>query len=135
MWDFGFVSIPFMSLAAFAFIIAMMFVLRSEPTYDDDEEAVESPDVSSPDDARTLSAQRSLMSKQPGRPSPKRRPQARKGRTAVAAKTARKGTDPHRVDYRGHRDRGGWRRARFVFPSLKKADGTPFIKGRVGHRL
>ena len=70
------------------------------------------------------------MSKQPGRPSPKRRPQARKGRTAVAAKTARKGTRPHRVDHRGHRDRGR-RRARLrVRERLKKADGTPFIKGR-----
>ena len=70
------------------------------------------------------------MSKQPGRPSPKRRPQARKGRTAVAAKTARKGTD-----------RTAWIIAViviavggalvFVFASgSKKADGTPFIKGR-----
>jgi hypothetical protein len=33
------------------------------------------------------------MSKQPGRQPPKRRPQARKGRTAVAAKSAKKGTD------------------------------------------
>jgi hypothetical protein len=57
VWEFGFVSIPFMALAAFAFIITMMFVLRSEPTYDDDEDEVESPDASSPDDARTLSAQ------------------------------------------------------------------------------
>jgi hypothetical protein len=33
------------------------------------------------------------MSKQPGRSSGKRRPQARKGRTAAAARSARKGTD------------------------------------------
>ena len=29
VWEFGFVSIPFMSLAAFSFIIAMMLVVRS----------------------------------------------------------------------------------------------------------
>ena len=29
VWEFGFVSIPFMSLAAFAFIITMMMVIRS----------------------------------------------------------------------------------------------------------
>lgn len=55
VWEFGFVSIPFMALAAFSFIITMMFVLRSEPDYD--EVDTESPDASDPDDARTLSAQ------------------------------------------------------------------------------
>jgi hypothetical protein len=70
------------------------------------------------------------MSKQPGRPSPKRRPQARKGRTAVAAKTARKGTD-----------RTAWIIAAiviavggalvFVFASgSNKATGLPFITPR-----
>src|SRR4029078_11011778 len=38
VWEFGFVSIPFMALAAFVFIITMMLVLRTEPSdeeYDD----------------------------------------------------------------------------------------------------
>jgi disulfide bond formation protein DsbB len=30
VWEFGFVSIPFMALAAFTFIITMMFVVRSD---------------------------------------------------------------------------------------------------------
>jgi disulfide bond formation protein DsbB len=55
VWEFGFVSIPFMALAAFSFIITMMFVLRSEPS--DDEFEIDSPDASDPEDARTLSAQ------------------------------------------------------------------------------
>jgi disulfide bond formation protein DsbB len=56
VWEFGFVSIPFMALAAFVFIITMMFVLRSEPS--EDELELESPDASSdPDDAPALSAQ------------------------------------------------------------------------------
>jgi Domain of unknown function (DUF929) len=70
------------------------------------------------------------MSKQPGRPSPKRRPQARKGRTAVAAKSAKKGTD-----------RTAWIIVTlvivvggalvFVFASgSNKTTGTPYIKGR-----
>src|ERR1700730_18033536 len=56
VWEFGFVSIPFMALAAFSFIIAMMFVLRSEP-YEDDELEYESPDASDPEDAPAFSAQ------------------------------------------------------------------------------
>jgi Domain of unknown function (DUF929) len=70
------------------------------------------------------------MSKQPGRPSQKRRPQARKGRTAVAAKATRKGTD-----------RTAWIIVAvviavggalvFVFASgAKKTTGTQFIPGR-----
>jgi disulfide bond formation protein DsbB len=52
IWEFGFVSIPFMSLAAFSFIIAMMLVVRSgdsdalEPEFDDE---------SDPEDALSLS--------------------------------------------------------------------------------
>ena len=55
VWEFGFVSIPFMALAAFAFIITMMFVLRSEPTFDELDD--ESPDASDPDATSPLSAQ------------------------------------------------------------------------------
>ena len=41
------------------------------------------------------------MSKQPSRrPAPKRRPQARKGRTVVAAKQRRQALRPHVVDHR-----------------------------------
>ena len=56
MWEFGFVSIPFMALAAFVFIITMMLVLRSEPS-DEDDLRLEPPDASDPEDAPTLSAQ------------------------------------------------------------------------------
>jgi hypothetical protein len=70
------------------------------------------------------------MSKQPGRrPANKNRPQARKGRTAVAAKSARKGTN-----------RTSWIIAGvvivvgaslvFVFAKGTKSSGTPPIKGR-----
>jgi disulfide bond formation protein DsbB len=41
VWEFGFVSIPFMALAAFAFIITMMLLVRSAPSdddYDDDDD-------------------------------------------------------------------------------------------------
>jgi disulfide bond formation protein DsbB len=58
VWEFGFVSIPFMALAAFTFIITMMFVLRSEPTFDESGElGDESPDASDPDATSALSAQ------------------------------------------------------------------------------
>jgi disulfide bond formation protein DsbB len=54
VWEFGFVSIPFMSLAAFSFIITMMFVLRSDR--DADFELEES-DAPTPEDELTLSGQ------------------------------------------------------------------------------
>jgi len=53
VWEFGFVSIPFMSLAAFSFIIAMMLLVRSDRS---DELEPEPSDASGPDDALTLSA-------------------------------------------------------------------------------
>jgi len=53
IWEFGFVSIPFMSLAAFSFIIAMMLVVRSGRF---DELEPEPTDASDPDDALSLSA-------------------------------------------------------------------------------
>ena len=56
VWEFGFVSIPFMALAAFVFIITMMLVLRTEPSEEDDLE-FEPPDASDPEDVPTLSAQ------------------------------------------------------------------------------
>jgi disulfide bond formation protein DsbB len=54
VWEFGFVSIPFMSLAAFSFIITMMLVLRSDR--DADYELDES-DEPLPEDELTLSGQ------------------------------------------------------------------------------
>ncbi|MGO9873146.1 MAG: disulfide bond formation protein B [Acidimicrobiia bacterium] len=53
IWEFGFVSIPFMSLAAFSFIIAMMLLVRSDRP---DEPESEPTDVSDPEDTLTLSA-------------------------------------------------------------------------------
>jgi disulfide bond formation protein DsbB len=53
VWEFGFVSIPFMSLAAFTFIITMMLVVRSDRSDDLEEEDM---DASDNDDALTLSA-------------------------------------------------------------------------------
>ena len=53
VWEFGFVSIPFMSLAAFSFIIAMMLVVRSGRS---DELEPEPTDASDPEDALALSA-------------------------------------------------------------------------------
>jgi hypothetical protein len=53
VWEFGFVSIPFMSLAAFSFIITMMLVLRSDRA---DEDETEPTDASDTEDALTLSA-------------------------------------------------------------------------------
>jgi disulfide bond formation protein DsbB len=53
IWEFGFVSIPFMSLAAFSFIIAMMLVVRSGGS---DELEPEPSDESDPEDALSLSA-------------------------------------------------------------------------------
>jgi disulfide bond formation protein DsbB len=54
VWEFGFVSIPFMSLAAFSFIITMMFLVRSDRS----DETSESEATDAPDDegALTLSA-------------------------------------------------------------------------------
>ncbi len=54
VWEFGFVSIPFMALAGFAFIITMMLVLRSERFLDDEDGP---PDASGSDDEPALSAQ------------------------------------------------------------------------------
>ncbi len=54
VWEFGFVSIPFMSLAAFSFIITMMFVLRSGRADELEPETLEEP---SPDDELSLSGQ------------------------------------------------------------------------------
>jgi len=55
VWEFGFVSIPFMSLAAFSFIITMMLVLRSDRANDFELDELE--DESTPDDELTLSGQ------------------------------------------------------------------------------
>jgi disulfide bond formation protein DsbB len=38
VWEFGFISIPFMSLSAFAFIIVMMLLVRSEGPAEDEED-------------------------------------------------------------------------------------------------
>jgi disulfide bond formation protein DsbB len=54
VWEFGFVSIPFMSLAAFAFIITMMCVLRGARNDDIESETLEEP---APDDELSLSGQ------------------------------------------------------------------------------
>jgi len=54
VWEFGFVSIPFMSLAAFSFIITMMFVLRGGRADELESESLEEP---SPDDELSLSSQ------------------------------------------------------------------------------
>ena len=54
VWEFGFVSIPFMSLAAFAFIITMMFVLRGGRSDELESESLEEP---TPDDELSLSGQ------------------------------------------------------------------------------
>ncbi len=53
IWEFGFVSIPFMSLAAFSFIIAMMLLVRSDQP---DELESEPTDASDLEDTLTLSA-------------------------------------------------------------------------------
>jgi disulfide bond formation protein DsbB len=55
VWKFGFVSVPFMSLAAFAFIITMMFVLRSGRS--DEEVEPETLEAPSPADERSLAGQ------------------------------------------------------------------------------
>jgi disulfide bond formation protein DsbB len=47
VWEFGFVSIPFMALAAFAFIITMMMVLRSERGLEYELDELEPPDAPS----------------------------------------------------------------------------------------
>jgi len=52
VWEFGFVSIPFMSLAAFGFIITMMMVLRSGRSTE-----LETLDDPTPDDELSLSGQ------------------------------------------------------------------------------
>ena len=54
VWEFGFVSVPFMSLAAFAWIITMMLVLRSGRSDELEPETLEAP---SPDDELSLSGQ------------------------------------------------------------------------------
>jgi len=54
VWEFGFVSIPFMALAAFAFIITMMFVLRGGRFDELEPDSLEEP---SPDDELSLSGQ------------------------------------------------------------------------------
>jgi disulfide bond formation protein DsbB len=51
VWEFGFVSIPFMALAAFAFIITMMLVLRSDRLLDDELDELEPPAAPSLEDA------------------------------------------------------------------------------------
>jgi disulfide bond formation protein DsbB len=53
VWEFGFISIPFMALAAFSFIITMMFVVRSDRS---SEYELESSD-DLPDEELALSAQ------------------------------------------------------------------------------
>ena len=52
IWEFGFVSIPFMSLAAFSFIIAMMLVVRSGGSDELEPELEDEPD---PENALSLS--------------------------------------------------------------------------------
>jgi disulfide bond formation protein DsbB len=54
VWEFGFVSIPFMALAAFVFIITMMLVFRSDRS--EEVEEPEPADASDDEDALTLSA-------------------------------------------------------------------------------
>ena len=54
VWEFGFVSIPFMALAAFSFIITMMLVLRSDR---DAEYELDESDEPLPEDELTLSGQ------------------------------------------------------------------------------
>ena len=54
VWEFGFVSIPFMSLAAFTFIITMMFVVRSDRSDDLGED--EDIDASDSEEALSLTA-------------------------------------------------------------------------------
>jgi len=54
VWEFGFVSIPFMALAAFAFIITMMLVLRGGRFAELEPDSLEEP---SPDDELSLSGQ------------------------------------------------------------------------------
>jgi len=47
VWEFGFVSIPFMALAAFALIITLMLVLRSERSLEYEIDELEPPDAPS----------------------------------------------------------------------------------------
>lgn len=54
VWEFDFVSIPFMALAAFAFIITMMFVVRSGRSDDVEPATLEEP---APEDELSLSGQ------------------------------------------------------------------------------
>jgi len=54
VWEFGFVSIPFMALASFAFIITMMLVLRGGRFDELEPDSLEEP---SPDDELSLSGQ------------------------------------------------------------------------------
>jgi hypothetical protein len=53
VWEFGFVSIPFMALAAFAFIITMMLIVRSDRS---SEYELDEPDDEPSDDELALSA-------------------------------------------------------------------------------
>ena len=53
VWEFGFVSIPFMALAAFIFIITMMMVVRSDRS---SEYELEPSDEEPPEDDLALSA-------------------------------------------------------------------------------
>ena len=53
VWEFGFVSIPFMALAAFAFIITMMLLVRSDGS---SEYELDPADDESSDDELALSA-------------------------------------------------------------------------------
>ena len=50
VWEFGFVSIPFMALAAFALIITLMMVLRSERSLEYEIDELEPPDAPSLED-------------------------------------------------------------------------------------
>ena len=53
VWEFGFISIPFMALAAFVLIITLMMVLRSERSleYEDEFEELDPPEAPSLEDA------------------------------------------------------------------------------------
>ena len=94
--------------------------LRTSGEYDD-ESTTDPAEAPSPEDVLAAVRTRSLMSKQPGRrPATKRRPQARKGRTAAAAKTAPQGHRSHRVDHRRDRDRRRRRRSCSCSPSGSK---------------
>ena len=126
VWEFGFVSIPFMALAAFAFIITMMFVLRSEPIRSKTSSTSSNPPTRrASEDAPPFPPKEPHEQAARSQTSAKRRPQARKGRTAAAAKSAAEGHRPHRVDHRGDRDRRSAARSCSCSPSGRTRPAAP----------